>query len=605
LDGEVDPYVVYVVDSSLKDDSATVYRRYKQFKDLAKKMGKNLPKKAVLPPPSSKFGSRNLTWEFVSERRKTLQEFLKGIVEDENARTQKVFLEWLGLGREKDPVYDETYKRAFEKTKWDLWLWKKIVYDSEGEGLSKLIIEEIKRDMWSDVTSSIPPDPKLRRAAMKGVYRALNTMVEPPVTTGFNAVRAKTKDLREPIKQKLEEALDKVLEIEEQIKNKLKEAMTSALAPVLENLKPFIGELLKAISNPVIKGITIVASERDKLDSQMRDALSSGDTAKVRSLVESVSGLRAKVSETINHGLQEFLSSVLGDLKTKVTVEALSHIFEPLEKIVKIAESFFNLIDPGNWGEVVIVLMEEKDKILQGGVENANRHMDWEEWEIRWHYWWKGYDIWRYGYYLYWELWGLMYQLGPIADWFLDVTYDYRHIHRKTLKKFSWKFGDYLYGFINDPTDSREFKDKVNAALVIGYERARKHFVKHTKIYLHKNVRRFLKRPIIQPIHKLIHAALDPVLEPIQSAIVSPADQILDVKQLVIKTLEETVEDCLDHILNDLEIYLMGELAKAGIIQAIDAKPVIVEEDRKDKEPVVEEEHHHHDGEEAKAELTS
>jgi len=381
--------------------------------------------------------------------------------------------------------------------------------------------------------------------------------------------------------------------------------MTSALAPVLENLKPFIGDLLKAISNPIIKGLSIVAAEREKLDSQMREALSTGDTAKVRSLIESVSGLRAKVSETINHGLQEFLSSVLGDLKTKVTVEALSHIFEPLEKIVKIAESFFNLIDPGNWGEVVIVLMEEKDKILQGGVENANRHMDLEEWEIRWHYWWKGYDIWRYGYYLYWELWGLMYQLGPIADWFLDVTYDYRHIHRKTLKKFSWKFGDYLYGFINDPTDSREFKDKVNAALVIGYERARKHFVKHTKIYLHKNVRRFLKRPIIQPIHKLIHAALDPVLEPIQSAIVSPADQILDVKQLVIKTLEETVEDCLDHILNDLEIYLMGELAKAGIIQAIDAKPVIVEEDRKDKEPVVEEEHHHHDGEEAKAELTS
>jgi len=191
-----------------------------------------------------------------------------------------------------------------------------------------------------------------------------------------------------------------------------------------------------------------------------------------------------------------------------------------------------------------------------------------------------------------------MYQLGPIADWFLDVTNDYRHMHRKTLKKFSWKFGDYLYGFINDPTDTRDFKEKVNAAMVIGYERALKHFVKHTKLYLHNNVRGFLKRPIIQPIHKLIHTALDPVLEPIQSAIVPPADQILDVKQLVITTLEETVEECLDHILDDLETFLMSELVKAGIIQAIEGKGVPVE-DKKEKEPVIElgeehKEHHHH-----------
>lgn len=32
-----------------------------------------------------------------------------------------------------DPVQVKTFKRALEKTRWQLWLWKDLVYDDEGE----------------------------------------------------------------------------------------------------------------------------------------------------------------------------------------------------------------------------------------------------------------------------------------------------------------------------------------------------------------------------------------------------------------------------------------------------------------------------------------
>jgi hypothetical protein len=44
--------------------------------------------------------------------------------------------------------------------------------------------------------------------------------------------------------------------------------------------------------------------------------------------------------------------------------------------------------------------------------------------------------------------WLLPETLGPIARaYYQTIAPDYRHVWYKSLKKLSWKFGDYLWGF--------------------------------------------------------------------------------------------------------------------------------------------------------------
>jgi len=92
---------------------------------------------------------------------------------------------------------------AFELTKWRLWIWKRIPYDTKEEAISKLVIEEIQREMWHDLISGMPNVEKLRKVAMQALSKAISATVGPPVSAGVKAALAAL----DPIKPKIDGAV--------------------------------------------------------------------------------------------------------------------------------------------------------------------------------------------------------------------------------------------------------------------------------------------------------------------------------------------------------------------------------------------------------------
>jgi hypothetical protein len=146
-------------------EEVVVYKRYKQFKALKKKIGGKI--KAEFPKPSSKFGGRNLEADFIRERVEVLSKYLQACIEDEHVAQSAEFTKFLGLGKKpEDFIWQETFDRAYMRTRRYLWQWKRVVYDSEEEAIAKLIIEEVKDAMWSDISSKLPANYTVRKKTL-------------------------------------------------------------------------------------------------------------------------------------------------------------------------------------------------------------------------------------------------------------------------------------------------------------------------------------------------------------------------------------------------------------------------------------------------------
>jgi hypothetical protein len=72
----------------------------------------------------------------------------------------------------------------------------------------------------------------------------------------------------------------------------------------------------------------------------------------------------------------------------------------------------------------------------------------------------------------------------------------------------------------------------VNGSLLIGYERATKHYFKHGVLLLREVTQLFLSTPIAGAVNKTVMPALDAVVGPLQAAIPSPISDILNVQKL-------------------------------------------------------------------------
>jgi hypothetical protein len=42
-----------------------------------------------------------------------------------------------------------------------------VIYDTEEEAVSKLVVEEVKDEMWSDISGKLPSNHKLRKKALQ------------------------------------------------------------------------------------------------------------------------------------------------------------------------------------------------------------------------------------------------------------------------------------------------------------------------------------------------------------------------------------------------------------------------------------------------------
>jgi hypothetical protein len=357
--------------------------------------------------------------------------------------------------------------------------------------------------------------------------------------------------------------------VKHEIKTKLKQGMAAVLNPVVELMSKLLGNVLRALIPPMVQGLQPVIEKGSSMNQTITEAIQNGDADKCKQLGDTLTELKNSVYQRINEALAKSLEGLLGDLSKEITLDVLKTFLSPVAKVINIVESLCTLFDPNNYMEVIVHLIKEKDGIIQadpGKPEDIEHKLDWEEWEALWKIRWKGYGIRSAGRSLWWDLSTLLVDLGPVPDIFWELSKDIqKYLHHRPLKKFSWKFGDYLHGALINPADTREWKVKVNESFIIGYQRALKCARKQLGIVLLRYASEFVKKPVLGPIEKEIIPKIEDVIKPLESLIPEPLAEILDISGMVTSSIIETISEACDRIVSEQVPVVSEELVKLGV----------------------------------------
>jgi hypothetical protein len=545
----VDPYVAYIVEASLGPKTVSVYRRFNKFKELEKRYGKKI--KAVFPS-AKPFEGRKFDYTYLTERSKKLAEYLEAILANEDLAKEEWLIKWLGLEEPEDPLMKEVFDLAFYRCQRRLWIWKRIPYDEEGEAISKLVIEEIKREMWYDIRNGLPQQEKIRKVAMQAVYKTVSAIVTPIVMTGWEGVQQASKPIKEKAKEILGTAFDKLLDVEDTIKEQLKEGIKRGIGPVMEALKPILSGLSEVLSEPVVRVFQESIDDINKIKSSFNESMQTANYNKFEELRLVVQNVKEDRYRKINEFLQEKLQSVIGDLSSKVTIEDLGELFQPLGNLIQIIESCFNLIlNPERQFYCLTSLCEHRhiienlDISKNSALNELEELLDREESDVLWRRWWTWYyyncEAWSL-YYNVWRLPGIGSSIYPIrkaALKFARIHYDYD-------KKFSFKFGDHLHHMAKTATVDN-WKATVEEAFMIGYQKANKMAFKRAEHILKRLIIDFFYESIAGKIEKMIIGGMKEIIGPLERSIPEPISSLLDINSVVSesvqKALKESVED--------------------------------------------------------------
>lgn len=535
FDDDVDPYVAFVVEASLGDRSSSVYRRFNQFKTLHKfsKKALGIPKKTF--PGAKAFEGRKFDWDYLHDRKNKLQGYLDLLTNNKEYHTNEKFLKWLGLNSPEDPKFAEIFDIAYTNTKWRLWVWKRIPYDDEEEAIAKLAIEEIKREVLYDVVAPFPN--QIRSTAAATVYKAISATVGPVVAAGWKVAREAVQPLKPKISEVVDGAIEKYLDVEEEVKGKLIEGINAGLAPIVEALEPIIKGLSEKFMDPsftIVKEIYPYSQDLFKL---FDDIVATGDEKLVEEIEKLVSSKRMEAEEKVNGVLQKSVEHIVGDLSAHVTIDALSSLFSPIKKIIDLINNVFDVfLNPTPHAYCIRVLCEyraklealnPKDKDFKEKVEEIlDQEESWLMWRRYWTYWdyrWKAWSIYYFAY-------GVP-ELSTLSKILRKNAFKFAIIHKKWIKRWSYRFGDHLHERAKVATPD-SWKDDIRISFANGYKEANHFFKAKVTAILHKMVLDFFFSAIGVKVEETVMKALEVVLDPIGKAIPAPIDEILEIDTL-------------------------------------------------------------------------
>lgn len=565
LDSGIDGYIVYAVTAEFGGEKVTTYKRYKQFKKFHDKYGSKV-KAAKLPPPSSKFGSRDLSWEFRRRRETMLQEYVDAICAEEKSASNKDVLAFFRVGQNEDAVFKETFRRAYNKTRSYLWQWSWVVWDTEEEALARLVSEEVKRSMWSDIVYSFPPNATVRRKAMQVAWKAIQATVSPPVTIGWKAVRESVEKLKPTISNALSAALTPMVQLQNELQIKVTDALGAGFAPIVDAIKGLVGPLAAQILPHLEEAIFSVAPSEKFVAylTDMESVVATEDLEKMKTIREEVAAIRNNVIKAVDEQLEKAVEPIIGDFKSKVSLDALLSIFGPVAKLNQVGKSFFQFIDPGNQFQVVEEMFKWKKQIKEAGRDKVEEYLDKEEWDID--YW----RIWRLNSNIRYSGWTAawsMYQALPDAysavNVFEEFVEDFAKLNNRAfLEKFSYKFGDYLHEAAKTANTPEEFNAAVDQCFMIGYQRTVKYFNKHWMYIVVKNLKKALRAMFVDKIAKGLLEVSAALIEPLAAMIISPLDNLLDITSIVNKAIKDNIDNVLDETISSIHPSLARAVAE-------------------------------------------
>jgi len=523
-----------------------VYRRFNEFKTLKSKLSKKIPEAKKLFPSAKKFEGRKFEGVYVDERKAKLQKFLDGIVANKDLQDDKLLIKFLGLQEPDDPRMAEVFDLAFVNTKWRLWVWKRIPYDDEEQAISRLIIEEISREMYSNMLSSLPNVATVRSAAMSVLNKTITATVGPAVTLGWKAMREAVAPLKVKISEVIDNSIEKLLDAEDEVKKNLIQAIQEALNPICEQLNPVLKSLADRGVEPGMTLLKELYPYYHHLAGLFEIIIEKGDEKQVEEIEKYVKESRADVEAKVNDIIANSLKGALGDLAQHITLDALTNLFSPIRKLVELINIVFDLfLNPVPHIRCIQTMCEYRAKLealspsapdfreqVEDILDQEESWLLWRRWWVYWDYRWKAWSIYYYS-------WGVP-ELSTVAHVFQDYSFQYAKVQKKWIKRWSFRFGDHLHERAKVATPET-WKETVRECFGIGYKEANIFLRKKSFAIFTNLLRYFFYAAVGVKVQDVLMKVLTPVLEAVSKVIVAPLDEILDVTSITNDCIEEAL----------------------------------------------------------------
>jgi len=566
-DLDSDPYVAYVVSSTLGTQSAQKNRRYTQFKALHKAVGKKFAIKAPFPSASSVWGGRNLSPEFIGQRMKELNTYMSELVEVPDAETNEDVLAFFGLSKIDDPLSYEIEMRAIDATLHDLWLGG-LIYDDLVDGMTKIVIIKIKEDMWQDIVSQVPNNEKVRKVALKAANKTLDTVVAPIVEAGIRTAKEGSAPVRKKLMDCLEQLGVTIVKAKHDVYNKLNEAMSSVLSPIVGALSQLvtriIGCLLPVILRPIAPTLQSIVSTGDALI----DVFAQNDEKKVDELEKAIEDAANGIADKVKDSMKDAVASLVGDRDKLVMNPVLNGIMVLLELVVDFVKDVFMVVfNVKPWFKTLRHMMRWKEDMLKADPTNPeevykimDKHYDDMEDVIED----DSIDFMICARAVWYTFKCLPGKAGLFAGVMYDLFDDCRVIlHDKFFKRFSKKFIDYIWGTYNLSADARDWKTKVDHSFALAFRSGVNHSLKRLNKLIIKRVVCVLETPILNAVEEHVKPLIHDALDPINKAIPEAVAEFLDVEGMVNGVIDNAIHSSCKRIVKDQEGIFKQEFSLA------------------------------------------
>lgn len=566
-DVDFDPYAIYILRSRKGKLVAEKERRFKEFKELNKKLKKVVPKNIVLPnlpEASSKIGVRNLTEGFLEERVKLLSEYLTKISEIPEIQENEDFLFFIGLLQSKNPMDDQIFKAAFKRTQYDVGNFYNIIYDKSEVGISKLISIEVWRTVRVDVENALPNAEALRKASKKLAIKIINGAVDSAVPPAWKTAY----EASGPARQKVQEVLSSVIEIivtkKHEIHNQLKEKIYEFFTPIKEALAKVLTTAATKVLPPILKPFSkMVKIYTDVSEPIIKESFNNCDKNKLREGVNKLNKIHRDIVDKLNEECEKCLKEICVELQGLVTIRLLMDCFNPMNALGVIIRDFVKMIEPDHWSRVVEILFEFKaklkqdkdnvDNILTEMERNAGYYIRNECYKIDYYRWYLRHDINNLGLNLY-STAQAMYKVGNIVQ---------KQLYKKSMKKFVRKFADYVWGFSQEKINEKPWAERVDEAFSIAYGCAKKKFNKECGNVIKDAICECMGSMILNKVVEEIKEKLKPIIESCNKLIPDNIGDMIDLQEMVNQDIEEILTKTFEDAVNDQNDVFVKELDNA------------------------------------------
>ena len=547
-DSAYDPYCVYIVSSHKGKLISLKERRFSEFASLHKLIKKFVPKNLVFPAASSKIGKRNLTTQFLSERRRILDNYLKEVVKIKELQENEDLLKFLGLLPSKNPLDDQIFRNAFLQTKRELYNWNSIVYDTPEEAMSKLITKEIFNAVYHDIVSALPQAEGPRKASFKLAYKVISASINKAVPPAWKTAYDVNLKVRETIVPVLSKVIDIILENKEKINKTIKDKIYENMNPIKDGLNKVVTAGFKPLAPVLVKPFApMIKTFNTNTEKNILDAFQRNDSQSIDSAFNVLVEAYKKLMESLGKALDDALSSISSKLKGEISIKELGDFFEPIGKLNRAVESLVQLIDPNHWGKILKELIKHKRKLEENENGNIDRILNDMEVEIYSEINYESYDIGSLVYDVRNNLNNL--DLPVFGETCFDIGKDIKNnLFKKVMIKLLYKFSDYVWGCTLSENDKRTWVEKINDAFEKAYRAAKHKFVKEVGNIVLDGTDDLLEKLIVSNVTKVLDAFIKPILSPIESNLPENIKNMINLSVMV----HDDIHEVLDRVIKDI-----------------------------------------------------